>query len=117
VRYLSCNLVKLLTDVLLNYYRTLTSPVSLLQCLKSIKEYAFVKSEYPLVITLEDHLTPDLQAKVAKVGLLYIPPPPKHLLHIPILLGVECNVSFHLLIRRWPHKYLENCFIILRQIL
>lgn len=49
------------------WYRTLTTPVELIKCLRSIKEYAFVASEYPLVITLEDHLTPDLQAKVAEV--------------------------------------------------
>jgi phosphatidylinositol phospholipase C, delta len=48
--------------------RTLTAPVSLLRCLKSIKEYAFVASPYPVIITLEDHLTADLQAKVAKVN-------------------------------------------------
>ncbi|KAG8490434.1 hypothetical protein CXB51_013641 [Gossypium anomalum] len=47
--------------------RTLTTPVELIKCLKSIKEYAFVASEYPVVITLEDHLTPDLQAKVAEM--------------------------------------------------
>ncbi|GLT89185.1 hypothetical protein SLE2022_071800 [Rubroshorea leprosula] len=47
--------------------RTLTTPVELIKCLKSIKEYAFVQSEYPVVITLEDHLTPDLQAKVAQM--------------------------------------------------
>jgi len=49
-------------------YRTLTTPVALIKCLTSIKEYAFVASEYPVVITLEDHLTPDLQAKVAQVS-------------------------------------------------
>ncbi|WJX73831.1 hypothetical protein P8452_57566 [Trifolium repens] len=38
----------------------------LIRCLRSIKEHAFVASEYPIVITLEDHLTPDLQAKVAE---------------------------------------------------
>ncbi|XP_042389946.1 phosphoinositide phospholipase C 6-like [Zingiber officinale] len=47
--------------------RTLTSPVELIRCLKSIKEHAFSASSYPLIITLEDHLTPDLQAKVAKM--------------------------------------------------
>ncbi|XP_058207250.1 phosphoinositide phospholipase C 6 [Rhododendron vialii] len=47
--------------------RTLTTPVSLIKCLKSIKEYAFVKSPYPVIITLEDHLTADLQAKVAEM--------------------------------------------------
>jgi hypothetical protein len=49
-------------------YRTLTTPVELIRCLRSIKEHAFVASEYPVVITLEDHLTPDLQAKVAEVS-------------------------------------------------
>ncbi|PON37567.1 Phosphoinositide phospholipase C family [Parasponia andersonii] len=47
--------------------RTLTTPVPLINCLKSIKEYAFVKSPYPVIITLEDHLTPELQAKVAEM--------------------------------------------------
>ncbi|TYI86623.1 hypothetical protein E1A91_D04G077800v1 [Gossypium mustelinum] len=46
---------------------TLTTPVELIKCLRSIKEYAFVASEYPVVITLEDHLTPNLQAKVAEM--------------------------------------------------
>ncbi|KDO68971.1 hypothetical protein CISIN_1g007399mg [Citrus sinensis] len=46
---------------------TMTAPVELIKCLRSIKEYAFVASEYPVVITLEDHLTPDLQAKVAEM--------------------------------------------------
>eukprot|EP00262_Sarcandra_glabra_P006646 TRINITY_DN1901_c0_g3_i1.p1 TRINITY_DN1901_c0_g3~~TRINITY_DN1901_c0_g3_i1.p1 ORF type:complete len:586 (+),score=106.81 TRINITY_DN1901_c0_g3_i1:233-1990(+) len=47
--------------------RTLTTPVELIKCLRSIKEHAFSSSEYPVVITLEDHLTPDLQAKVAEM--------------------------------------------------
>ncbi|XP_074383025.1 phosphoinositide phospholipase C 2-like isoform X7 [Apium graveolens] len=46
---------------------TLTTPVELMKCLKSIKEHAFVTSEYPVVLTLEDHLTPKLQAIVAKM--------------------------------------------------
>lgn len=50
--------------------RTLTTPVQLIKCLKSIREHAFVASDYPVVITLEDHLTPDLQAKVAEVMLM-----------------------------------------------
>ncbi|MED6191907.1 1-phosphatidylinositol phosphodiesterase [Stylosanthes scabra] len=54
-------------DVDVLHGRTLTTPVALIRCLRSIKEYAFVASEYPVVITLEDHLTPDLQAKVAKM--------------------------------------------------
>ncbi|XP_065870834.1 phosphoinositide phospholipase C 2-like [Euphorbia lathyris] len=47
--------------------RTLTSPVELIKCLRSIKEHAFTASDFPVVITLEDHLTPDLQAKVAEM--------------------------------------------------
>ncbi|RDX72658.1 Phosphoinositide phospholipase C 2, partial [Mucuna pruriens] len=54
-------------DVNVLHGRTLTSPVTLLKCLSSIKQYAFVASEYPVVITLEDHLTPELQAKVAEM--------------------------------------------------
>lgn len=58
---------------------TLTAPVDIMRCLKSIKEHAFSASTYPLVITLEDHLTADLQAKVAEMiretfgDLLYVP--------------------------------------------
>lgn len=47
--------------------RTLTTPVELSKCLKSIQEHAFSESPYPVIITLEDHLTPALQAKVAQV--------------------------------------------------
>uniref|UniRef100_A0A0E0KY26 Phosphoinositide phospholipase C n=1 Tax=Oryza punctata TaxID=4537 RepID=A0A0E0KY26_ORYPU len=49
--------------------RTLTSPVGLMKCLEAIKEHAFVASPYPVILTLEDHLTPDLQSNVAKVHL------------------------------------------------
>ena len=46
--------------------------MALINCLESIKEYAFVKSPYPVIITLEDHLTPDLQAKVAEVRIQFV---------------------------------------------
>ncbi|CAA3014199.1 phosphoinositide phospholipase C 6-like [Olea europaea subsp. europaea] len=79
--------------------RTLTTPVLLPKCLKSIKEHAFVKSPYPVIITLEDHLTPELQAKVAEMvmqifgDMLYYPesgcleefPSPEELKHKIIL--------------------------------
>ncbi|KAK4757631.1 hypothetical protein SAY87_018932 [Trapa incisa] len=55
------------SDVHVLHGRTLTTPVELIKCLKSIREYAFAASEYPVVITLEDHLTADLQAKVAEM--------------------------------------------------
>ncbi|XP_038705038.1 phosphoinositide phospholipase C 2-like [Tripterygium wilfordii] len=54
-------------DVHVLHGGTLTTPVELIKCLRSIKEHAFIASEYPVVITLEDHLTPDLQAKVAEM--------------------------------------------------
>ncbi|CDP14020.1 unnamed protein product [Coffea canephora] len=52
-------------DVDVLHGRTLTTPVQLIKCLRSIKEHAFSASEYPVVITLEDHLPQHLQAKVA----------------------------------------------------
>ncbi|KAI3943536.1 hypothetical protein MKW92_032458 [Papaver armeniacum] len=54
-------------DIKVYHGRTLTAKVSFIDCLKSIREYAFVGSEYPLVVTLEDHLTPELQAKAAEM--------------------------------------------------
>ncbi|OAY57726.1 phosphoinositide phospholipase C 2 [Manihot esculenta] len=54
-------------DVEVRHGGTLTSPVDLAKCLLAIKENAFCASEYPVVITFEDHLTPDLQSKVAKM--------------------------------------------------
>ncbi|XP_042955104.1 phosphoinositide phospholipase C 2-like [Carya illinoinensis] len=46
---------------------TLTRPVELIKCLKAIKDNAFSVSDYPVVITFEDHLTPDLQSIVAQM--------------------------------------------------
>ncbi|XP_034688440.1 phosphoinositide phospholipase C 2-like [Vitis riparia] len=46
---------------------TATSPVELIKCLRAIKENAFYASEYPVIITFEDHLTRNLQEKVAKM--------------------------------------------------
>ncbi|CAN8284781.1 unnamed protein product [Cochlearia groenlandica] len=83
------------TDINVLHGRTLTTPVPLIKCLKSIRDYAFSSSPYPVIITLEDHLTPDLQAKVAEMAtqifgqMLYYPesdslvefPSPDSLLH------------------------------------
>ncbi|CAJ1860362.1 unnamed protein product [Sphenostylis stenocarpa] len=46
--------------------RTFTTPVSVSKCLQSIKKYAFYKSDYPVILTLEDHLTPKHQGKFAE---------------------------------------------------
>lgn len=47
--------------------RTLTSTEDLQKCLNAVKENAFQVSDYPVVLTLEDHLPPKLQKKVATV--------------------------------------------------
>ncbi|KAK6788215.1 hypothetical protein RDI58_016740 [Solanum bulbocastanum] len=60
---------------------TLTTPVKLGKCLKAIKEDAFSFSEYPVILTFEDHLHPwpHLQEKVAQMvkstfgSMLFIP--------------------------------------------
>ncbi|MED6150323.1 hypothetical protein PIB30_071240 [Stylosanthes scabra] len=68
------------TDIDVVHGRTLTAPVSFYKCLLAIKDNAFVSSDYPVIITLEDHLTKDLQALAAEVtneifgDLLYYPP-------------------------------------------
>ncbi|KAL0426246.1 UNVERIFIED_CONTAM: Phosphoinositide phospholipase C 2 [Sesamum latifolium] len=54
-------------DVDIMHGGTLTPPVKLIKCLSAIRENAFVASENPVILTLEDHLTPDLQAKVAEM--------------------------------------------------
>ncbi|CAH2058661.1 unnamed protein product [Thlaspi arvense] len=83
------------TDINVLHGRTLTTPVPLIKCLKSIRDYAFSSSPYPVIITLEDHLTADLQARVAEMAtqifgqMLYYPesdsleefPSPASLLH------------------------------------
>lgn len=66
-------------DVDVLHGRTLTAPVELITCLKSIKDNAFVASPYPVIITLEVHLTPELQCKTAQMitqtfqDMLFIP--------------------------------------------
>eukprot|EP01018_Ginkgo_biloba_P000727 Gb_02010 [translate_table: standard] len=54
-------------DIVVLHGRTLTTPVEFIKCIKSIKEHAFVASQYPVIITLEDHLTRELQAKVSEM--------------------------------------------------
>ncbi|XP_062085468.1 phosphoinositide phospholipase C 2-like [Humulus lupulus] len=54
-------------DVEVRHGGTLTSSVALGDCLRAIKEHAFKVSEFPVIITFEDHLPPNLQAKVAEM--------------------------------------------------
>ncbi|KAJ3688129.1 hypothetical protein LUZ61_017293 [Rhynchospora tenuis] len=66
-------------DINVLHGRTLTTPVKLIDCLRTIREYAFASSPYPLIITLEDHLNTTLRAKLASMmnqifgDLLYVP--------------------------------------------
>ncbi|KAK7320602.1 hypothetical protein VNO77_30226 [Canavalia gladiata] len=55
-------------DIKVDHGWTLTNPVSVIKCLESIKEYGFVASQYPVIITIEDHLTTDLRAKFAELA-------------------------------------------------
>ncbi|KAG8096412.1 hypothetical protein GUJ93_ZPchr0013g36638 [Zizania palustris] len=97
-------------DVDILHGRTLTAPVSLIKCLRSIKEYAFVASPYPVIITLEDHLTSDLQAKVAKMvievfgDILYYPKS-KHRQEFPSPEALKGRV---ILSTKPPKEYLES---------
>ncbi|KAF8775113.1 hypothetical protein HU200_004958 [Digitaria exilis] len=96
-------------DINILHGRTLTTPVSLIKCLRSIKEYAFVASSYPVIITLEDHLPADLQEKVAKMVLevfgdiLYYPDT-DHLKEFPSPETLRGRV---LLSTKPPKEYLE----------
>ncbi|XP_050387700.1 phosphoinositide phospholipase C 2-like isoform X2 [Argentina anserina] len=89
---------------------TLTAPVALDKCFQSIKEHAFVASEYPVVITLEDHLTPNLQAKVAKMitetfgDVLFSPPGSECLKEFPSPESLKRRV---IISTKPPQEYLE----------
>nr|AAK01711.1 phosphoinositide-specific phospholipase C [Oryza sativa Indica Group] len=96
-------------DISILHGRTPTTPVSLLKCLLSIKEHAFEASPYPVIITLEDHLTPDLQDKAAKMVLevfgdiLYYPDK-DHLKEFPSPQDLKGRV---LLSTKPPKEYLQ----------
>ncbi|KAK7385528.1 hypothetical protein VNO78_31250 [Psophocarpus tetragonolobus] len=77
------------TGVLVHHGGTLTSSVKLQDCLNAIKDYAFVASPYPVIITFEDHITQSLQAKVAEMvdeifgDMLFFPEYPHHVREFP----------------------------------
>ncbi|XP_076928675.1 phosphoinositide phospholipase C 4-like [Bidens hawaiensis] len=90
--------------------RTLTSPVKLIECLKAIKEYAFVASPYPVIITLEDHLTHYLQAKVAKMitetfGSMLFSPESENIEELPSPEDLKYRI---LISTKPPKEYLET---------
>lgn len=108
-----------------NQCRTFTTSVPVSKCLQSIKDYAFHKSDYPVILTLEDHLTPKHQDKFAKVSTHCESPPlnkkrkrcPVKLTCMPVIFNCLLAVVFFFLYScRWQLKYLEKCFTVLRQI-
>lgn len=50
--------------------RTLTAPVDFKDCIVAIRDNAFYASEYPVILTLEDHLPSALQKEASTVPLL-----------------------------------------------
>ncbi|KAF9594268.1 hypothetical protein IFM89_028925 [Coptis chinensis] len=97
-------------DILHGRCRTLKTPVALInKCLRSIKEHAFSASPYPVVITLEDHLTSDLQAKVAEMvtetfGNMLFTPGPECLKEFPSPESLKKRI---LISTKPPKEYLE----------
>ncbi|KAH7864055.1 hypothetical protein Vadar_025182 [Vaccinium darrowii] len=88
---------------------TLTTPVELSKCLFAIKDHAFSASEYPVIITFEDHLTPSLQAKVANMVIETFGPtlfrPESELKELP---SPESLKSKILISTKPPKEYLES---------
>lgn len=95
-------------NICVRHGRTMTVPVELIKCLTSIRQYAFYASEYPLIITLEDHLTAKLQVKVAKMihetfgEMLYFPEKSLDELPSPEYLKKRILIS-----TKPPKEYLE----------
>ncbi|KAI4305278.1 hypothetical protein L6164_028652 [Bauhinia variegata] len=88
---------------------TLTAPVELIDCLKAIKDHAFLKSEYPVIITFEDHINQRLQAKVAKMvtetfGELLFRPESQHTSEFPS----PASLKRKILISTKPPEYTDS---------
>ncbi|KAJ6311897.1 hypothetical protein OIU77_013614 [Salix suchowensis] len=97
-------------EILVLHGRTLTTPVPLIKCLKSIRDYAFTRSPYPVIITLEDHLTPDLQSKVAEMvtqtfGVMLYYPESDSLVQFPSPESLKHRI---IISTKPPKEYLES---------
>jgi hypothetical protein len=49
---------------------TLTSKVGFEDCIRTIKENAFVVSDYPVIVTIENHLSQANQKQAAKASFI-----------------------------------------------
>ncbi|XAR60739.1 Phosphoinositide phospholipase C [Bertholletia excelsa] len=96
-------------DVDVRHGGTLTAPVELISCLRAIRDNAFVASEYPVIITFEDHLTSDLQSRVAQMVIkifgatLFVPDSDLKVLPSPESLKKRIMIS-----TKPPKEYLES---------
>lgn len=86
---------------------TLTRAVLFDDCIKVIKENAFVASKYPVILTIENHLPPDLQKRATKLmkevfgELLYVPPPEER---PPRMFGSPEDLKMKIIISDTPPK-------------
>lgn len=68
-------------EIMVLHGHTLTKPVRFDDCLRAIKENAFVTSDYPVIITIENHLPLDIQEEAARMirdilgDTLFVPSP------------------------------------------
>uniref|UniRef100_A0A915LXA0 Phosphoinositide phospholipase C n=1 Tax=Meloidogyne javanica TaxID=6303 RepID=A0A915LXA0_MELJA len=64
----------------ITHKHTFIAPISLRNVLNCIKQYAFIQSLYPVILTIENHVSPLQQGKMAEIFVqilgehLYIPP-------------------------------------------
>lgn len=84
--------------------------MELIRCLRAIREHAFDVSDYPVVVTLEDHLTPKLQAKVAEVWRLFGISVTTFYLALVITWFNDIEMLY---CSRWLQIYSEKCCLLL----
>lgn len=91
---------------------TLTNPVSFQKCVTAIKNNAFFTSEYPVCVTIEDHLTSELQGHAAEIleqilgDALYYPPTTDALVEFPSPESLKRKI---IISTKPPKEYLEAC--------
>ncbi|MCO5560669.1 hypothetical protein L7F22_014286 [Adiantum nelumboides] len=68
-------------EIMVLHGHTLTTPVRFDECLRAIKENAFLTTDYPVIVTIENHLPVDLQIEAARMirdildEFLFVPSP------------------------------------------
>lgn len=54
-------------EPIVNHGHTLCKPTSFRSCIEAVNEYAFKVSEYPVILTIENHCTKSYQEKMARI--------------------------------------------------